>query len=102
VRIHADSAFGAESKDVMLESAMPAGGTELPSEGLTAPLVFVGTARPAELQNIDVRGKIAVQHASRRTLSTKWPPPLGRSSIPENRDAVKSPRASCLHGFGSS
>lgn len=41
---------------------MPAGGTVLPPEGLSAPLIFVGTARPAELQYIDVRGKIAVQH----------------------------------------
>src|SRR5262245_38901543 len=62
VRMHADPAFGGDSKDVVLESAMPAGGTELPPDGLTAPLVFVGTARPAELQNIEVRGKIAVQH----------------------------------------
>lgn len=62
VRLHADPAFGAGSRDVILESAMPTGGTELPPEGLTAPLVFVGTARAAELQFIDVRGKIAVQH----------------------------------------
>jgi hypothetical protein len=62
VRLHADSAFGAGSQDVILESAIPAGGTVLPPEGLTAPLVFAGTARPAELHSIDVRGKIAVQH----------------------------------------
>lgn len=62
VRIHADPAFGAGTADVILESAIPAGGTELPKEGLTAPLVYVGTARAAELQYIDVRGKIAVQH----------------------------------------
>ncbi len=62
VRIHADQAFGTGSRDVILESAMPSGGTVLPAEGLTAPLVFVGTARPAELEYIDVRGKIAVQH----------------------------------------
>jgi hypothetical protein len=62
VRLHADAAFGAGSRDVILESAIPAGGTVLPPEGLTAPLVFAGTARAAELQYIDVRGKIAVQH----------------------------------------
>ncbi len=62
VRLHADAAFGAGSRDVILESAMPAGGTVLPPDGLTAPLVFVGTARPSELQYMDVRGKIAVQH----------------------------------------
>jgi hypothetical protein len=62
VRLHADPAFGAGTADVILESAIPAGGTELPPDGLSAPLVFVGTARPAELQHIDVKGKIAVQH----------------------------------------
>jgi hypothetical protein len=62
VRIHADPAFGAGTQDMILESAMPAGGTVLPADGLTAPLVFVGTARAAELQYIDVKGKIAVQH----------------------------------------
>jgi Peptidase family M28 len=62
VRLHADAAFGADTQDVILESAIPAGGTVIPAEGLTAPLVFAGTARPAELQYIDVRGKIAVQH----------------------------------------
>ncbi|MDP6536972.1 MAG: M28 family peptidase [Gammaproteobacteria bacterium] len=62
VRLHGAEAFGAGSRDVILESAMPTGGTVLPPEGLTAPLVFVGTARPAELEYIDVRGKIAVQH----------------------------------------
>jgi hypothetical protein len=62
VRLHADAAFGAGTRDVVLESAIPAGGTVLPPEGLTAPLVFVGTARPAELQYIDVGGKIAVRH----------------------------------------
>jgi len=62
VRLHADPAFGPGSQDVILESAMPAAGTQLPASGLTAPVVFVGTARPAELRFIDVRGKIAVQH----------------------------------------
>ncbi len=62
VKLHADAAFGAGTRDVILESAIPAGGTVLPPEGLTAPLIFAGTARPAELQYINVRGKIAVQH----------------------------------------
>ena len=62
VRIHGDPMFGAGSTDIILESSMPTGGTVLPAGGLTAPLVFVGTARPAELEYIDVRGKIAVQH----------------------------------------
>ena len=62
VRIHADPAFGAGTQDIVLESAMPAGAMALPADGLTAPLVFVGTARAAELQYIDVKGKIAIQH----------------------------------------
>lgn len=62
VRIHADPAFGAGTQDIVLESAMPAGTMKLPADGLTAPLVFVGTARAAELQYIDVKGKIAIQH----------------------------------------
>jgi len=64
VRLIADPALGPGSRDVVLESAMPAGGTELPPAGLEAPLVFVGTARPAELAHIDVRGKVAVQHVT--------------------------------------
>ncbi|OGT74077.1 MAG: hypothetical protein A3H44_13110 [Gammaproteobacteria bacterium RIFCSPLOWO2_02_FULL_57_10] len=62
VRIHGSENFGPGSRDVILESAMPADGTVLSQEGLTAPLIFVGTARAAELEYIDVRGKIAVQH----------------------------------------
>lgn len=62
VRIHADPAFGAGTQDIVLESAIPASAMALPAEGLTAPLVFVGTARAAELQYIDVKGKIAIQH----------------------------------------
>jgi hypothetical protein len=60
VRLLGDAAFGAGSEDVVLESAMPLSG-EIPAEGLTAPLVFVGGASPAELAHVDVRGKIAVQ-----------------------------------------
>jgi len=62
VRLLADPAFGTGSQDVVLESAMPLSG-EIPAEGLTAPLVYVGTASPAELAHVDVRGKIAVQKA---------------------------------------
>jgi hypothetical protein len=57
-----DPAFGAGTSDVVLESAMPANAAPMGREGLTAPLVFVGTARPAELARIDVRAKVAVQH----------------------------------------
>jgi hypothetical protein len=60
VRLLADPAFGSGSQDVVLQSAMPLSG-DIPAEGLTAPLVFVGEASPAELAHVDVRGKIAVQ-----------------------------------------
>jgi hypothetical protein len=63
VRLLADAAFGAGSRDVVLESAMPLSAGDLTGGGLTAPLVYVGTATPAELANIDVRGKVAVQKA---------------------------------------
>lgn len=62
VRLLGDPAFGEGSRDVVLESAMPLPPSEIADGELTAPLVQVGTARPAQLEEIDVRGKIAVQH----------------------------------------
>jgi len=61
VRLLGDPAFGAGTADVVLESAMPLAPSEIPSGVLIAPLVFVGSASPALLEHIDVRGKIAVQ-----------------------------------------
>jgi hypothetical protein len=61
VRILADPAFGEGSGDVVLESAMPLSAGSLTGEALTAPLVYVGSASPAELAHIDVQGKVAVQ-----------------------------------------
>ena len=62
MRLVGDPAFGAGSEDVVLTTAMPLSPSALPAEGLTAPLVYVGTASAAELVHIEVRGKIAVQH----------------------------------------
>jgi len=62
LRVLGDPAYGEGTRDVLLESAIPANAAPMGREGLTAPLVFVGTARPAELARIDVRGKVAVQH----------------------------------------
>ncbi|HEX7798077.1 MAG TPA: M28 family peptidase [Vicinamibacterales bacterium] len=59
VKVLGDPAFGAGSQDVVLQSAMPVGGT--PSGTVTAPLVYVGTGGRAVLEHIDVKGKIAVQ-----------------------------------------
>jgi hypothetical protein len=56
-----DPAFGAGSGDVVLASALPVGPSNIASGAMTAPLVYVGTASPAVLQHIDVKGKIAVQ-----------------------------------------
>ena len=61
VTLLGDAAFGAGSHDVILESALPVGPSNIPRGTLTAPLVYVGTASPAVLQHIDVKGKIAVQ-----------------------------------------
>ena len=61
VRLLGDPAFGPGSADVVLESAMPLSPSDIPAGTLTAPLVYVGTASPAVIQHIDVKGKIAVQ-----------------------------------------
>ena len=61
VRILGDPAFGPGSSDVVLESAIPLSPSDIPGGTMTAPLVYVGTASPAVLQHIDVKGKIAVQ-----------------------------------------
>ena len=61
VTLLGDPAFGAGTADIVLESALPVGPSNLPGGTLTAPLVYVGAASPAVLQHIDVKGKIAVQ-----------------------------------------
>ena len=61
VRLLGDAALGAGTQDVVLESSIPVPPSSLPDTGLTAPLVYVGTATPAVLAHMDVKGKIAVQ-----------------------------------------
>ena len=56
-----DAAFGKDTRDLELQSAMPLPPSELPADGLRAPLVYVGTGSAAEIAHIDVRNKIAVQ-----------------------------------------
>lgn len=63
VRLIGDTVFGDGSEDVVLETAMPLSPSEI-SGTLTAPLVSVGRASPAELVHIDVAGKVAVQHVT--------------------------------------
>ena len=62
VRLMGDRAYGTGSEDVVFETAMPLSPSEIEGGSLTAPLVFVGTASPAELLHIDVAGRVAVQH----------------------------------------
>jgi hypothetical protein len=63
VRLLGDPAFGPGTQDVVLESAMPLSEGDVPASGMTAPLVYVGEATPAVLDEIDVSGKVAVQRA---------------------------------------
>ena len=61
-RLVADGSFGAGSRDVVLESALPVSGSQIPGGTLSAPLVYVGLTTDAALPNVDVKGKVAVQH----------------------------------------
>lgn len=61
VKLLADPALGAGTTDFVLRSAIPVPPSALANGTLTAPLVYVGTAGPALLNHIDVKGKIAVQ-----------------------------------------
>jgi hypothetical protein len=62
VRVIASPAYGAGSRDVVLESAVPTSGSQIPGGSIAAPLVDVGSVRDAALPAVDVRGKIAIQH----------------------------------------
>lgn len=48
----------------MLESALPVGPSQIAGGSLTAPLIYVGTARAAVLSHLDVKGKIAVKRGA--------------------------------------
>jgi hypothetical protein len=61
-RVLGAEAYGAGSRDVVLETAVPTSGSEIAGGTLTAPLVHVGSVTDAALPAIDVKGKIAVQH----------------------------------------
>jgi hypothetical protein len=61
VTLLGDAAFGDGSGDLVLESALPVGPSNIRGGTLTAPLIYVGTASPAVLEHIDLKGKIAVQ-----------------------------------------
>src|SRR5215510_1351347 len=48
-------------RDVVLESAFPTSGSQLPNGPVTAPLVFVGATTDRTIPDVDVKGKVAVQ-----------------------------------------
>jgi len=60
VELVGDPAFGTASRDVVLQSAVPLRSSVSTAQPVSAPLVFVGRGSPAELANLDVRGKVAV------------------------------------------
>ena len=62
VRVVASPAYGAGSRDVILESAVPTSGSQIAGGSITAPLVNVGSVTDAALPTVDVKGKVAVQH----------------------------------------
>lgn len=57
----ANRKFGEKTQDIVLESAMPLSPSTIPEGRPNASLVYVGAASTAELNNITVKGKIAVQ-----------------------------------------
>jgi hypothetical protein len=61
VKLRALPEAGPGSRDVVLESAFPTSGSQLPSGPIEGSLVFVGTTTDASLPDVDVKGKIAVQ-----------------------------------------
>jgi hypothetical protein len=62
VKLIANAAFGLRSKDIVLRSAVPTSGSLIPNGSLTAALVYVGSVTDENLPDVDVRGKVAVQH----------------------------------------
>ncbi len=61
VKLVATAKAGPGSRDVVLESAFPTSGSQLPSGPISGPLVFVGATTDAALPDVDVKGKVAVQ-----------------------------------------
>lgn len=62
VRVIASPAYGAGSRDVILESAVPTSGSLIPGGSIAGPLVDLGLVSDAALPAVEVRGKIAIQH----------------------------------------
>jgi hypothetical protein len=60
VRVLANPAFGAGSRDVVLESSVPVSRSAVPGGSLTAGIVYAGEAGSVSTEG--VRGRIAIQH----------------------------------------
>ncbi len=61
VTLLGDRAFGAGSHDVSLTTAVALAPSAIPGGTLEAPLQYVGTGSAAELIDVDLAGKIAIQ-----------------------------------------
>jgi hypothetical protein len=61
VKLIADPSFGKGSKDVILETAVPTSGSMIAST-LTGALIYVGAVNDDKLPDVDVKGKVAIQH----------------------------------------
>jgi hypothetical protein len=61
VTLVAGALTGGGSRDVVLESAFPTSGSQLPGGPITAPLILVGSTSATALPDVDVKGKVAVQ-----------------------------------------
>ena len=61
-KLIADPAFGPGSKDVILQTAVPTSGSMIANGALTGGLVYVGAITDEKLPDIDVKGKVAIQH----------------------------------------
>jgi hypothetical protein len=67
VRLLADPRFGDGTRDVVLESAFPSLGIEMPEGGLTAGLVDGGALDEELSPDLDASGKVAVLHVEPRS-----------------------------------
>lgn len=61
VKLIGDEKFGSNSRDVVLETAVPTSGSMMAGGSLTGELIHVGAVADENLPEVDVRGKIAVQ-----------------------------------------
>lgn len=89
VRLIGDRAFGDGSSDVLLDSAVPTSGSMMQARSIKGPLVFVGAVTDATIANVDVQGKIAVQHVKpQRGAYSERRPTVARAQALAARGAL--------------